>query len=505
MQSIKKPLRYYEIVDNVIELKRENDKRAKGVVLRWNQFMAVAKIYRAVLNPSSGLNSTRKKIKKHAVKCRECRRRFIENERRLKNLCTFIKSLGPSIIACQYRYGKRHMWVTPQWKQITENYLTILNKLHKIDTNVVDPKSIVMDDVRKIENNLRHCELLNKSIKEQIQGRQSFIKQEACPGRDFFSFRCTVLPSTSDMDVDEIGIPYEIFPRLLENDNRTLISLTVKRDPVICQYSIHSPKKIRRVSGKCIRLHPYLYKSMNLDIDGDTVVVNVFLCEAVSLELLCRLDCRLNMYVYFAKTRMEFSQTHALRLHQDRVIETFSNHSRWGRIFRYVFALYAGKFKTIDIFNKTILILVQLYDSSIAYEFLRDANRLVFEDKSVDKFLVENIVDDAVCDAVVRSGAKGDPSIIEIMKNQPRRLGDIEKETLSYAQKYIGSNNDIAKGWQTESQLLQILQNVAVEPDMNLSLRLGNEKIFLGPVDNFMPHSFKMDPSVALLIDDNVF
>lgn len=498
-----KPLEYYEIVDNAVELKNVNENRR--VVLDWNEFMSAAKIYKALLNWSSGLHGARKKMKRHAAGCRSCEKKFISNEKRLRNINSFFKSLGPSIIACRYRYGKRRMWVTPQWKQMTETYLTMLNRLYKIDTKLVDPKTLKMEDVQKIENNLMHCELLNKSIKEQIQGRQSFVKQEATPGRDFFAFRCTVLPSTSDMDIDEIGIPHEIFPGLLENANRLFVSLTFKRDPVICQYSVHSPEKIRRVDGKCVRIHSYRYKSMNLDIDGDTVVVNVCLCEAVSLELLCRLNCRFNMYVHFGKTRMEFSQTHALRLHDDAVTTTFFNHPRWGGLFRYVYEREkkANK-KTVDIYNRLILILVQLYDSATAYEFLSDANEIAFRDKSMDKFLVGNVVDDKVCEAIIRSGAKGDYDIIDVMKNHPRPRGEIEKETLSYARKYIGSNNDIAKGWQTESQLLQILQNVVVESDSNLSLIVGNDKIILGPVDNFMPHSFKMDPLVALLIDDDM-
>lgn len=506
MTTETKPLEYYEIVDNAIELQKQflpND--PKRNVLDWKEFIKLTKIYKSLINRSSSLNNARKKMKEHSKKCSKCEKIFMNTESRFNNILAFIKTLGPSIIACKYRYGKRNMWVTPQWKQITENYLTILNKLHKIDTGIVDPKSINSEDLKKIENNLKNCELLNKSIKEQTQGRRSFIKQEASPGRHYFTFRCTVLPSTFDMDIDEIGIPYEIFPGILENSNRMFVSLIFKRDPVICQYSIHTPEKIKRVSGRCLFIHPFRYKSMNLDIDGDTVVVNICISEAVSLELLIRLNCHLSMYVYFAKTRMEFSQTHALRLHDPRIIDTLMKHSKWGKIFKYVYNREFNSTKTINIFNHFILILVQLYDSATAYDFMDFTNKIAFENKCLETYFVRDLVDDYVCNAIVDSGAKGSYDVIEIMKNMPQQMGDIEKETLSYAQKYIGNNNAIAKVWQTETQLLQSLQNIIVESNLHLSLNIANKKIDLGPVDNFMPHFFKMDQTVALLIDDEMF
>lgn len=501
-----KPLEYYEIVDNVLELNKKilpND--PKRTVLDWKEFIKMTKIYKSLINRSSSLNSMRKKMKQHVKKCKECETVFLSTERQFNNILTFIKTLGPSIIACKYRYSKRNMWVTPQWKQITENYLTMLNKLHKIDTGIIDSKSINIDDIKKIENNLKNCELLNKSIKEQTQGRRSFIKQEASPGRHYFTFRCTVLPSTYDMDIDEVGIPHEIFPGILENNNRMFVSLIFKRDPVICQYSIHTVEKIKRVNGRCLLIHPFRYKSMNLDIDGDTVVVNICICEAVSLELLIRLNCQLNMYVYFAKTRMEFSQTHALRLHDSQVINNIVKHPKWGKVFNYVYNLERDSNKTINIFNHFILILVQLYDSATAYEFMTFTNELAFDNKSLESYFVQNIVNDNVCNSIVDSGAKGNYDIINIMKNMPQKLGDIERETLSYARKYISSNNAIAKVWQTETQLLQSLQNVVVDSNMHISLNIGNKKTDLGPIDNFMPHFFKMDQTVALLIDDEMF
>lgn len=501
-----KPLEYYEIIDNVIELSKVfSSKDTKRNVLEWKEFLTLTKIYKSLINRSSSLNNTRKKIREHVKKCGKCDKKFRRLEVRLNDILTFIKTLGPSIIACKYRYGKRNMWVTPQWKQMTENYLTILNKLYKIDTHITDPKTINVDDIKKIENNLKSCDLLNKSIKEQTQGRRSFIKQEASPGRHYLTFRCTVLPSTSDMDIDEIGIPHEVFPGLLENHNRTFVSLIFKRDPVICQYSIHTPDKIKRVHGRCLLIHPFRYKSMNLDIDGDTVVVNICVCEAVSLELLVRLNCHLNMYVYFAKTRMEFSQTHALRLHDARVVQDLSKHPKWGKIFKYVHDKECNHKKTINIFNHFVLILTQLYDSATAYDFMKIVNEMAFENKSLESYFVRNLIEDDVCNAIVDSGAKGSYDIINIMKNMPHKIGDIEKETLSYAQKYIGSNNAIAKVWQTESQLLQSLQNVIVEANLHVSLNIANKKIDLGPVDNFMPHFFKMDQTVALLIDDEMF
>lgn len=504
MEEGRKPLEYYEIVDNVVELQKKQQLRNPNV-LDWNEFMKLTKIYKSMINGSSSLNNGRRKMKEHIKKCTKCEKIFSCTEKRFNSILSFIKTLGPSIIACKYRYNKRNMWVTPQWKQITENYLTILNKLYKIDTGITDVGNLSVDDMKKLETNLKNCELLNKSIKEQTQGRRSFIKQEACPGRHYFTFRCTVLPATHDMDIDEIGIPHEIFPGILENGNRTFVSLIFKRDPVICYYSIHTVERIKRVSGRCLLIHPYRYKSMNLDIDGDTVVVNICVCEAVSLELLIRLNCQLNMYVYFAKTRMEFSQTHALRLHDRRVIEEISQHPKWGRIFDYVYKLERNFKKTIDIFNHFILILVQLYDSETAYDFMAFTNQLAFENQSMESYFVRDIVNDEVCCSIVDSGAKGTYDIIDIMKNMPQKLGNIERETLSYAQKYIGSNNAIAKVWQIETQLLQSLQNVFVDSNMHISLNVGNKKIDLGPVDNFMPHFFKMDQTVALLIDDNIF
>lgn len=502
-----KPLEYYEIVDNAKELcKIFNEDDSNRNVLHWTEFLTMSKIYKSLVNRSSGINSVRRKMKEHARKCKNCEKIFIRIDRRLNDVLAFIKSLGPSIIACKYRYGKRNMWVTPQWKQMTETYLTMLNKLYKIDTNIINPKTINVEDIKKVENNLKNCDLLNKSIKEQTQGRRSFIKQEASPGRHYFTFRCTVLPSTADMDIDEIGIPHEIFPNLLENNKRMSVSLIFKRDPVICQYSIHTVEKVRRVHGRCLLVHPYRYKSMNVDIDGDTVVVNVCISEAVSLELLLRLNCQFNMYVYFAKVRMEFSQTHALRLHNPQLIKEVSEHPAFGKMFRYVYAIERhNTTKTVDIFNKFILILVQLYDSQMAYDFVQYTNHLAFRDKFSEAYLVYNINDDDVCNAIVDSGAKGSYDIVTVMKNMPRQMSDIERETLAYAQKYIGSNNMIAKVWQTESQLLQSLQNLIVDGRLHILLNVGNKHVDLGPVDNFIPHCFKMDKMVALMIDDEIF
>jgi hypothetical protein len=324
------------------------------------------------------------------------------------------------------------------------------------------------------------------------------MKQESSPARHLMSFRATLL-STNDLAPDEIGIPNIILSRFIETENLHLMSVTIKRDPVLTSKAIHMASKVKRVEGICVLVHSTLYNSMHADIDGDTLTFTIFTSESTVCEVSLKLSPRISMYRHFNGTCLEFAQPHIIRAHAKE--ELLNSHPKYGPI--YMRSKHFHGSNTSKRLNETLLTITQQCGSSAAYDFVDTVLKICFNDEN-SSFIIHNI-NDEVCQNIVTSGAKGSKDMLNAINLWfPYEANTWTQQSFDYAKQFINSNNYIATESYSVTQMVQTLQCVCVNADFNLEIKIDDSTWILGHVIDFMSKTCLMSPLTAISIDDNL-
>lgn len=145
---------------------------------------------------------------------------------------------------------------------------------------------IIIDAIAlKVNNLLRVIELFNNAEKDitvvnkslqslqelvlsEVSGKGGIICREVIGHRATHTGRAVLIP-TSDTGVEHVKLPHKIMAKLGLLEGCLVI---IGRDPVIWHGSI----EILKASGwnkQCIGLHPFIFKQLGADCDGDTVWV----------------------------------------------------------------------------------------------------------------------------------------------------------------------------------------------------------------------------------------
>lgn len=475
---------------------------------------------------------------------------------RFNNAYMKLKQLA---IRTRYRYNMRRYINTPPITQCTHHYDTVLRRLCRLDE--MEPRDLQRKKVfiqrdrrqwnnggdkkrasdftsgarpRRWQHRRKRCEpnhttnavlqrlwktmneteLVNKSIKDQTQGGKSFLKQVVIPGKMLNCMYGKVLPDPT-LQPDEIGLPSHVMESVFKNVNMNKIAAIVKRDPVFSSDAITTFTKVRKNEYPYITLPSEIITNKQLDFDGDNVSVITVNSGKCFIETLMRLSPKISMYCYFYRTRLTFSQTNPFRIsgllkHLHGQLNSPNGYLRHLReLFGCTFAYchgseYGGSvMKMNEQLNETLVSLSQQYGPHVAYGFVMLVRKLSF--RGYNRKRIYPVGPNAKLQAlhVAESGSKGTPESVENMFRTTADEESVTAETLEYAKTFIEVKSLIRKQGHNAKKMDSAFQNVIVNHDNRLTMKVNNVIYDLGHVINYVQREWVMtDLTVKCLLDN---
>jgi hypothetical protein len=460
------------------------------------------------------------------------------------------------VIRTRYRYNMRRYINTAPITQITHPYDTVLRRLCRLDSmepqDLQKKKVFIQQDGRNwngggggnknhangLKNNPRQIrknkprpnyttnavlqrlwktmnetELVNKSIKNQTQGGKSFIKQVVIPGKMLNCMYGKVLPDPT-LRPDEIGLPEHVMESVFKNVNMNKIAAVIKRDPVFSSDAITTFTKVKKNKYPYITLPSEIITNKQLDFDGDNISVITVDSGRCFIETLMRLSPKITMYCYFYRTRLTFSQTNPFRIsgllkHLQEDAESDGYLQKVKSLFGNTFAFchmneYGGSVNHVNKqLNETLVSLSQLYGPYIPYGFVMLVRHLSFNGYNSKR--IYPIGPSAKLQAmhVAMSGSKGTEAGVESMFKTTTDEDSIMTETLEYAKTFIEVKSLICKQGHNAKKMDSAFQNIIVNHDNRLTMKVNNVIYDLGHIINYMQREWVMtDLTVQCLLND---
>lgn len=465
-------------------------------------------------------------------------------------------------IRTRYRYNMRRYINTPPIAQCTHHYDTVLRRLCRLDgmePGDLQKKKVYIQGDRKQWNrnnnraseqkgnkagrrlrrkkhgnhttnsvlqrlwkSMNETELVNKNIKEQTQGGKSFLKQVVIPGKMLNCMYGKVLPDPT-LQPDEIGLPAHVMENVFKNVNMNKIAAIVKRDPVFSSDAITTFTKVKKNDYPYITLPSEIITNKQLDFDGDNVSVITVNSGKCFIETLMRLSPKILMYCYFYRTRLTFSQTHPFRISgllkhvREQTQSSSEEYSRrvkslLGNTFAYCHTAAAAAadfhhggavLNVKEQLNETLVSLSQQYGPYVPYGFVMLVRHLSFNGYNHKR--IYPIGPDVKLQSLnlAESGSKGTPDGVENMFKTTADGDSIMTETLGYAKVFIERKTIIRKDGHNAKKMDSALQNVIVNHDNRLTMKVNNVIYDLGHVINYIQREWVMtDLTIKCLIDD---
>jgi len=462
--------------------------------------------------------------------------------------------LKPPVVKTRYRYNHRRCIFTAPITQSTHYYDTALRRLCRLDSmeprelqrkkvfiqqwnnnkvtkhtagrQQVKPKSSLVTDatLQRLWKAMNGTELVNKTIKDQTQGGKSFLKQVVIPGKMLNCLYGKVLPDPT-LAPDEIGLPAHVMESVFKNINMNKIAAIVKRDPVFSSDAITTFTKVKATEFPYITLPSEIITNKQLDFDGDNVSIVLANSGRCFIETLLRLSPKIGMYCYFYRTRLNFSQTNPFRISsllkhvQEDIARTNALATAKDRMSVYVERvkdLFGNTFAHCHIddckfaasnvqeqLNETLVSLSQQYGPYVAYGFVMLIRHLSFNGYNSKRIypLGPNVKEQAL--HIATSGSKGTRDGVENMFKTTRNENSITAETLEYAKLFIEVKSLIRKQGHNAKKMDSAFQNVIVDYDNRLTMKVNNVIYDLGHIINYMQREWVMtDLTVKCLLDN---
>lgn len=462
--------------------------------------------------------------------------RSLFNERYLK--------LRQLLIRTRYRYNMRHYIVTPPIRQCTHHYDSVLRRLCRLDG--LSPqelqkkrvylqrdkdwgslksrhRSSVVNNVslQKLWKTLTDTELVNKSIKDQTQGGKSFLKQVVIPGKMLNCLYGKVLPDPT-LQPDEIGIPYHLMEGAFQAMDMNKVAAIVKRDPVFSSDAITTFTRVVRNPYPYITLPSEIITNKQLDFDGDNVSIMMVHSGRCYIETLMRLSAKIAMYCQFYRTRLTFSQTNGFRIagFLRHVRETISqavvatNHMEsevdivtgyFGRTFTHCRYSVHPDWNVTQQLGETLLSLSQQYGPFVAYGFMMNVRSLSFTGYNTHRIYPIGPDPKVMAMNIAESGSKGTKEAVERMFNMTTTKETRSAETLEYAKTFIEAKSLIRKQGHNAKKMDSAFQNIIVDHNEHLTLRVNNIIYDLGHITNYMQREWIMSDLTTRCLLEDVF
>lgn len=452
-------------------------------------------------------------------------------------------------IRTRYRYNMRPYIVTPPIRQCTHQYDTMLRRLCRLDglspqelqtkrvfikqdrnwnssqgggvKSKANPRSSHMNNesLQRLWKTMNETELVNKSIKDQTQGGKSFLKQVVIPGKMLNCLYGKVLPDPT-LRPDEIGIPSHIMEGSFKSDDMNKVAAVVKRDPVFSSDAITMFTRVVRNPYPYVTLPSEIITNKQLDFDGDNVSIMMVHSGRCFVETLLRLSAKIGMYCYFYRTRLTFSQTNGFRVaglleHLDRRVspsngghdgqvsiittEGLSNdvQAYFGKTFaRCRFHVHRGH-KVLAQLNETLLSLAQQYGPFVAYGFLMNVRSLSFTGYNARRVYPIGPEPRRMASHIAESGSKGTKEAVDCMFDMRATKESRSMETLEYAKSFIEAKTLIRKQGHNAKKMDSAFQNIIVDHDDHLVVRVDSFVYDLGHIINYMQREWIMSDLTA--------
>lgn len=467
-----------------------------------------------------------------------CRRR--ERLRALFNARYF--RLSQLAVRTRFRYNMRPYIVTPPIRQCTHQYDTMLRRLcrldglpaHELQTKRVyiqhdrswsteqrrgtagradrdgslgarrplPPTRMNNDSLQRYWKAMNESELVNKSIKDQTQGGKSFLKQVVIPGKMLNCLYGKVLPDPT-LRPDEIGLPGHIMETAFSGADMNKVAAVVKRDPVFSSDAITTFTRVVRNPYPYVTLPSEIITNKQLDFDGDNVSVMMVHSGRCFLETLVRLSAKIGMYCYFYRTRLTFSQTNGFRIagflrhvSETHAVTDGSEQDTVCRHFGHTFAHCRywthRSSKTLPQLDETLLSLAQQYGPFVAYGFLLNVRSMSFTGYNTGRIYPIGPQPKAMATHIAESGSKGTREAVDSMFEVTTTRETRSADSLEYAKTFIEAKTLIRKQGHNAKKMDSAFQNIVVDHDDRLVVRVNDTVYDLGHVVNYMQREWIM-------------
>lgn len=464
--------------------------------------------------------------------------RSLFNERYLR--------LRQLLIRTRYRYNMRHYIVTPPIRQCTHHYDSALRRLCRLDGLSPQelqkkrvylqrdkdwgslkscPRSSVVNNVslQKLWKTLTDTELVNKSIKDQTQGGKSFLKQVVIPGKMLNCLYGKVLPDPT-LQPDEIGIPCHLMEGAFQAVDMNKVAAIVKRDPVFSSDAITTFTRVVRNRYPYITLPSEIITNKQLDFDGDNVSIMMVHSGRCYIETLMRLSAKIAMYCQFYRTRLTFSQTNGFRIagflrhvretitqaavvdstyHMESEVDIVKGY--FGRTFAHCRYSVHPDWNLTQQLGETLLSLSQQYGPFIAYGFMMNVRSLSFTGYNARRIYPIGPDPKVMAMNIAESGSKGTREAVERMFNMTTTKETRSAETLEYAKTFIEAKSLIRKQGHNAKKMDSAFQNIIVDHNEHLTLRVNNIIYDLGHITNYMQREWIMSDLTTRCLLEDVF
>jgi hypothetical protein len=384
--------------------------------------------------------------------------------------------------------------------------------------------------LQRLWKSMNEAELVNKSIKDQTQGGKSFLKQFVIPGKMLNCLYGKVLPDPT-LRPDEIGLPGHVMESVFKGVNMNRIAAIVKRDPVFSIDAITTFTRVKTTDYPYITLPSEIITNKQLDFDGDNVSVVLVNSGRCFIETLMRLSPKVQMYCQFYRTRLSFSQTNPFRVagllkslrsslreveigvrggggggenteHYDAAVR-----DAFGDTFAYCHSrMFSRSPDRASVqLNETLVSLSQQYGARVPYGFVTRVRELSFGGGFNDRRIYP-VGPDAHEQAfhVAASGSKGTPDGVKNMFETTTEEDTIQAETLEYAKLFIEVKSLIRKQGHNAKKMDSAFQNVIVNHDDHLTMRVNNVIYDLGHVINYLQREWIMSDLTIQCLLNNV-
>lgn len=450
------------------------------------------------------------------------------------------------VVSTNYRYNMRKFIVTPPITQSTYLYDSMLSYLCRLDN--MSPNELQKQRVKrnndivhirgnansqkKNSNNLiissnepaRHSfmdnaalqrvwkdfmtvELVNKSIKDQTQGGKSFLKQVVLAGKHFNSCYGKVLPDPT-LAPDEIGIPACIMETQMRGSEMNQTVVILKRDPVFSSDAITLALRVKRNPYPYITLPSEIITQKQLDFDGDNVTLYIMVSPNCFIEAIMRVSSKISMYCYFSRTRLTFSQTNGFRIHgllqhikeeeekeeesegkkcvngikSARIIESL------GHTFEFCHRVTHVDSNVSNKLFETLLSISQQYGPFVAYGYVMSVRNASFKGYNHLRIYPIGPKPKEMALHIADSGSKGSKDSVNKMfeSNLNSADGSLVTDTIEYAKLFIEAKNIIKKQGHNAKKMDAAFQNVIVDYNDNLVIKVNMKIYNLGHVCNYI-------------------
>lgn len=426
--------------------------------------------------------------------------------------------------------GGVHCLTTPPLHQITQMYMRSLNTLFKkYDVQTVDapstsaasqsstlqlPNEMLKSDVKKMFN----AELVQGSMKEQLQGGKSKTKQVAFPGKVVLQMRATVLPADSSVALDEIVLPRVMYDTIAPYSGDCCV--TCNRYPIISVNSIKVFTRFKRCACPggsffchCVHISSELLADGNIDMDGDCLLVVFSDGTTPMLEAIVNLHPKFKMYRGLGHITATMAQPITVRFQQAVYRQLFLRYcycrpesSEVDR--RICDALSwlekiggdAGGVQSTKLLAKALLFFTEYCGSSTAMHFIDMLRRVCLEDDicRYDACLIADYsADDPTIAAILDSGTKGCRELMnEILTKRP--LTDINNKCMKFLRDHQNSSKTISTVSTSLTRLSLSTQNLIINHNFNVvCLNPYGDEVVLGSIVDICDPAFLMSDATA--------